>query len=37
MQNFAVIGPFGAEILRGGQIDPPSPPVKTCSQKAQLK
>ena len=42
MQNFAAIGPFGAEIWRGGgggQIDPPPPPpqVKTWSQKAQLK
>ena len=37
MQNFAAIGPFGAEIWRGGgQIDPP-PPVETCSQKAQLE
>ena len=26
MQNFAVIGPFGAEIWRGGQIEPPPPP-----------
>ena len=24
MQNFAAIGPFGAKIWRGGQIDPPS-------------
>ena len=39
MQNFAAIGPFGAEIWKGGgrgQIDPP-PPVNTCSEKAQLK
>ena len=35
MQNFAAIGTFEAEIWRGGQIDPT--PVKTCSQKAQLK
>ena len=39
MQNFAAIGPFGAEFWRGGgggQIAAP-PPVKTCFQKAQLK
>ena len=32
MQNFAAI----SDMKGGGQIDP-HPPVKTCSQKAQLK
>ena len=29
--------PLRGRNLKGGQIDPPPPPVKTCSQKAQLK
>ena len=37
MQIFAAIGGETAEILGGGQIDPPPPPVKTWSEIAQLK
>ena len=38
MQNFAAIGPFGAEIWRGGggQIDPP-PPSKNLFSKSPVK
>ena len=36
MQNFAAIGPFGAEIWRGGQIDPP-PPSKNLVSKSPVK
>ena len=35
MQNFAAIGPFGAEIWRGGQIDPP--PSKNLLSKSPVK
>ena len=37
MQNFAAIGPFGAEIWRGGQIDPPPPPSKNLLSKSPVK
>ena len=38
MQNFAAIGPFGAEIWRGGQIDPPPPPPsKNLLSKSPVK
>ena len=36
MQNFAAIGPEGAEIWRGGQIDPP-PPSKNLLSKSPVK
>ena len=35
MQTFAAIGPFGAEIWRGGQIDPP--PSKNLLSKSPVK
>ena len=36
--NFAAIGPFGAEIWRGGQIDPPPPPPsKNLLSKSPVK
>ena len=38
MQNFAAIGPSGAEIWRGGQIDPPPPPPsKNLLSKSPVK
>ena len=37
MQNFAAIGPFGAEIWRGGQFDPPPPPSKNLLSKSPVK
>ena len=37
MQNFAAIGPFGAEIWRGVKLTPPPPPSKNLLSKSPVK